>query len=590
MTSDIVCRAKASYKKLPGLLELTTTHLQWSQDGKKGAALKIPYVQAASLFCSKEGAAQVRLKLGVVGDDQGHNFTFIAPPPAAVEERETFKRELSSIISRNRAALENASGPSTAPASFSTPPTPFACPPQPLSRGSTPGARTPLSAASPGNPEEFRLRKNVLLKTPELAALHLALVVGGQITESEFWEGREHLILAEASVERQKRGKPGKIVDPRPTDQANGERKIMVTPQMVHDIFEEHPVVAKAYSENVPSQLSEGEFWKRYFQSKLFDSHRASIRSTAAQNFVKEDAIFDKYLEKEDDGLEPRKRKNTSVGLSVNLEATQEDHPQTGNEKDVTMQAGKQRGALPLIRRFNQHSERLLNSALGDLPPSKRRRVDETTESTSMYGAIDLDDLHDPHASSAIALEMKDRQRYFEGRASDNPSNGKEIEPPDMVAALFGVKDNLKDWKQHLASMKLDGKATATALASMTQHVTRQFDIKKKTNDIPEEIFRQMRSCQTAGNEFLRQFWSTIFPPASDTQTLASASPAQKAAKADRMADYLLRTPAKVDALVHAARQEGVDPMKVQVALQPLLDATEKALSFYRARRPPLIR
>jgi transcription initiation factor TFIIH subunit 1 len=50
-------------------------------------------------------------------------------------------------------------------------------------------------------------------------------------------------------------------------------------------------------------KLSEGEFWKRYFQSKLFDSHRASIRSTAAQNFVKEDAIFDKYLEKEDDGM-----------------------------------------------------------------------------------------------------------------------------------------------------------------------------------------------------------------------------------------------------------------------------------------------
>jgi transcription initiation factor TFIIH subunit 1 len=40
-------------------------------------------------------------------------------------------------------------------------------------------------------------------------------------------------------------------------------------------------------------------------------------------------------------------------------------HPeQTGNEKDVTMQAGRQRGALPLIRKFNEHSERLLNSAL----------------------------------------------------------------------------------------------------------------------------------------------------------------------------------------------------------------------------------
>jgi transcription initiation factor TFIIH subunit 1 len=40
-------------------------------------------------------------------------------------------------------------------------------------------------------------------------------------------------------------------------------------------------------------------------------------------------------------------------------------HPeQTGNEKDVTMQAGRQRGALPLIRKFNEHSERLLNFTL----------------------------------------------------------------------------------------------------------------------------------------------------------------------------------------------------------------------------------
>lgn len=37
---------------------------------------------------------------------------------------------------------------------------------------------------------------------------------------------------------------------------------------------------------------------------------------------------------------------------------------QVGNEQDITMQAGRQKGALPLIRKFNEHSERLLNSAL----------------------------------------------------------------------------------------------------------------------------------------------------------------------------------------------------------------------------------
>src|SRR2546425_8368697 len=49
-------------------------------------------------------------------------------------------------------------------------------------------------------------------------------------------------------------------------------------------------------------QLSEEEFWRRYFQSKLFNAHRASIRSSATQHVVKDDPIFDKYLERDDDG------------------------------------------------------------------------------------------------------------------------------------------------------------------------------------------------------------------------------------------------------------------------------------------------
>lgn len=37
---------------------------------------------------------------------------------------------------------------------------------------------------------------------------------------------------------------------------------------------------------------------------------------------------------------------------------------QTGNDKDYTMQAGRQKGSLPLMRRFNQHSERMLEQSL----------------------------------------------------------------------------------------------------------------------------------------------------------------------------------------------------------------------------------
>jgi transcription initiation factor TFIIH subunit 1 len=48
--------------------------------------------------------------------------------------------------------------------------------------------------------------------------------------------------------------------------------------------------------------MSEAEFWKRYFESRLYHNHKASVRSSAAQHIIKEDVIFDQYLEPVDDG------------------------------------------------------------------------------------------------------------------------------------------------------------------------------------------------------------------------------------------------------------------------------------------------
>jgi len=64
----------------------------------------------------------------------------------------------------------------------------------------------------------------------------------------------KHLLSAQAAMESQKKGKSGQLVDPRPQT-VDGEIKIVITPQLVHDIFEEYPVVGKAYSENVPNKV-----------------------------------------------------------------------------------------------------------------------------------------------------------------------------------------------------------------------------------------------------------------------------------------------------------------------------------------------
>ncbi|KIK67231.1 hypothetical protein GYMLUDRAFT_1019663 [Collybiopsis luxurians FD-317 M1] len=585
----IVCTAKVIYKKTPGVLELTDTHLQWTQNGQKAPSVRVPHAEASSLFCSKEGAPQVKLKVALFGDDNGHNFTFISPNPVALSEREKFKAELTTIIGRNRKTSDTSTKLPVTPVPSSTPiaqtPKPGTLPSRPSTSRATSVSSDTMRATPiiPGTDPaaDFRHRKNVFLNNPDLAALHRELVVGGHISEAEFWEGREHLIYAQLAQDSQRKGKSGVIVDPR-TETVDGV--IQLTPQLIQDTFEQYPVVAKAYSETVPAKLSEAEFWTRYFRSKLFNAHRASIRSAATQHVVKEDPIFDKYLEKDDDELEPRRQKDANVDLFVDLGATREDHEETGNEKDVTMQAGKQRGALPLIRKFNEHSERLLNSALGEGPSSKRQRL--TTDEREIED-IDIEDLHDPESSAGIALEMQERERYFEGRMKGTQQDeSKEEKTLDIKSIIRNTVVDLQQWDSKLAQLKVDRKAYDAALVSMTQNVHARLDVQSRKNDIPESLFGQMRSCQTAANEFLRQFWASICPPMTDGPTLSLSTPAQRATKAAKMVGYLSKTHTKVAALVQSAHQQGVDPSRVEVAMQPVLHAVERALTFYHNKKP----
>ena len=160
-----------------------------------------------ALFCSKEGAAQVRLKLALFGDETGHNFTFTAPQSVAVAEREKFKQELTSIISRNKSTTEGLPKPSLSPLkvanvpSVSATPTPSALSPkQHLAPSRHSVSRAPsdsserratpvITGSDPAS--DFHLRKKVLMSNPELGSLHRDLVMTRQITEAEFWDGRE---------------------------------------------------------------------------------------------------------------------------------------------------------------------------------------------------------------------------------------------------------------------------------------------------------------------------------------------------------------------------------------------------------------
>lgn len=140
----------------------------------------------------------------------------------------------------------------------------------------------------------------------------------------------------------------------------------------------------------------------------------------------------------------------------------------------------------------------------------------------------------------------------------------------DLPPAVQQMRRDLEGWAAHLSQIKIERKAAEAALASMTQNVATRLDAYKRKADIPEEIFRQMRTCQTAANEFLRQFWSAIYPSLGETLG-GPTTPAQKTAKATRMVGYLTKTPEKVAAIIKAAETAEVDRGRVQTVRSSVL-------------------
>jgi transcription initiation factor TFIIH subunit 1 len=151
-----------------------------------------------------------------------------------------------------------------------------------------------------------------------------------------------------------------------------------------------------------------------------------------------------------------------------------------------------------------------------------------------------------------------------------------EIQTVGLSVALQEMRSDLEGWQAHLSQTKVERKAAEAALESMTKNVATRLEAYKRKAEIKEEVFRQMRTCQTAANEFLRQFWFAIYPPAGETLGGATTL-AQKTAKATRMVGYLTKTPEKVAAIIRAAEVAGVDRGRVQTVTASLVDDNSRA-------------
>lgn len=157
------------------------------------------------MFSSKAGVPKKRLRLHVADQPEPYQFSFTAAPAVADAELEKFKSLLAAVVSANTLGAPVPSGPLTPAANLPGSPAPVAH--TPLSSPYPRPSPSPYSRSSSAGPSKdgrygFEVYQKVLTKNPELADLHRALVESGQITEHEFWDGREviHALLSEKNM------------------------------------------------------------------------------------------------------------------------------------------------------------------------------------------------------------------------------------------------------------------------------------------------------------------------------------------------------------------------------------------------------
>lgn len=183
--------------------------------------VQYPYPQLYSpafkdLLASKSGVNPAKLR--VVAQGVEYNFIFSGPEPANMTDRDNFKDKLKPLLRASmQAKTPSASTPtplkpesaptkdspaevpsvsqSLSPSKGKAVSRPVTAPPENVPSPQTPGLASGLDPVKARLSAEYSARKELLKGSPELAALHAAVVLRGSVSEADFWAHRQVRIV-----------------------------------------------------------------------------------------------------------------------------------------------------------------------------------------------------------------------------------------------------------------------------------------------------------------------------------------------------------------------------------------------------------
>lgn len=296
---------------------------------------------------------------------------------------------------------------------------------------------------------DIELQSSLLQKDGELhqtfrdAIANKPDTISNTAFNKQFWSTRTNLLRSYAIEVNQQRGAYNVLPTMKTKatqDAETGQEsfQLAIDKNQVLQIFNQHPVVKRAYDENVPKPLQEVEFWSRFFLSRLCKQ----LKGERVAPTDRRDPIFDKYDASEDAVAYARRIGAQHVPHIIDVEGNEENQGgvKSGNRKDVEMRPRKN---VPIIQVLNATSEKLLsNVAPTDGDPEEGPSMDDAT-----FRELTLRDLEGNAEENRVMLNIKEQSQFFldQNTSSSNSDNVYEKQVPAEV--LKGVRSDLNGLK-----------------------------------------------------------------------------------------------------------------------------------------------
>lgn len=210
--------------------------------------------------------------------------------------------------------------------------------------------------------KELEEKNRLLTENPSLLQLYKDLVITQVLTSEEFWASHaKEYTQNKDNASKQDIGVSGAfLADIKPqTDGCNG-LKYNLTSDIIDCIFKTYPAVKRKHTDNVPSKLSESEFWTKFFQSHYF--HRDRLTGGNKD-------IFSECGKIDDNALKIAVAENTGDPL-LDLRQFEDNTLEEGFGGSSSNKNIVNSGNIihqSMIKRFNQHSFMVLYNFIEEL-------------------------------------------------------------------------------------------------------------------------------------------------------------------------------------------------------------------------------